>query len=582
MSNLSYWERRKATEMFRYMEEAEAVSDEIAQLYLKSSRYISHELDVIFDKYKSKHHLSDAEARKLLSKISESSSIIDLKNVLRAETDDPLKATILAELEGPAYQARLERLQQLQNQLDYTMQHVYQQEKIKNTSHYVDLANEAYYRSIFDIQRRTGLGFGFNLLEPKVIDRVINSKWSGVNYSSRIWSNTRALAQDIKQELLINLVTGRTDREVAEIISNKFAAGASQARRLVRTESCNLANQMEMLSYEECGISYYRYVATLDLKTSSVCRKLDGKTFPVSEQQPGINCPPMHPWCRSTTICDISEKELAQMQRRARDPVSGKTITIPANTTYEQWYGQYVKNNPKAALNEKMVQNRSSDRAQYKRYADVLGKEYVPKSIDDFQKLKYGPGDDYGILKAQVKGMSYYNKALQSEPEITKIVKSIAERGGLDIAGFEYRIKGKDSYLRKIKSNYNSSGNAYEVKDIIRYTYISDPQNLVEKTLKSIEAYQKEGYNTIEIKNYWTNRRNPYNGINTTLKASDGQKFELQYHTQESYAVKDAMHKDYEEWRILDPASKDAIELRKKMIRQSENMQVPDGIERVK
>ncbi len=77
-----------------------------------------------------------------------------------------------------------------------------------------------------------------------------------------------------KQELLINLVTGRTDSEVADIIANKVCPGASNARRLVRTESCNLANQMEMQSYEECGIETYIYVATLDLKTSTVCRKI--------------------------------------------------------------------------------------------------------------------------------------------------------------------------------------------------------------------------------------------------------------------------------------------------------------------
>ena len=137
------------------------------------------------------------------------------------------------------------------------MQNIYRQEKARSTSHYVDLAKESYYRSIYDIQQRTGLGFDFNLVDPKIIDRVVNSKWSGANYSKRIWHNTQALSRDLKEELLINLITGRTDREAAEIIANKFGQGASNARRLVRTESCNLANQMEMQSYEECGIETY-------------------------------------------------------------------------------------------------------------------------------------------------------------------------------------------------------------------------------------------------------------------------------------------------------------------------------------
>lgn len=343
--------------MFEYMQSAEDTADEIAKLYQKSSGYLSAELDKIFERYKRKHHLTDAEAYRLLNSMHDKTSLEELKEALRS--GDGVEKDILAELESPAYRARLERLEQLQHQLDQTMREVYKQEKARTTSHYVDLANEAYYRSIFDIQQRTGLGFSFSAIDPAVIDRIINSKWSGANYSKRIWNNTQALAQDLKEELLVNLVTGRPDREVAEIIANKYAQGASNARRLVRTESCNLANQMEMRSYEECGIDKYRYVATLDLKTSAVCRKLDGKVFPVSEQQPGVNCPPMHPWCRSTTICLIDGIDMANMKRRARDPVTGKTYTVPADMTYQQWYEKNVKGNPEAEAKEKELKRRS-------------------------------------------------------------------------------------------------------------------------------------------------------------------------------------------------------------------------------
>lgn len=347
MSSFSYWERRKAQEMFDYMEQAEQVADEISKLYLKASRYLSLEMDQIFERFQKKHKLSETEARRLLNMLHDKTSIDELKNALRANNGDQTKAEILAELESPAYQARIEKLQQTQNQMDHVMQQIYNQEKMKNTSFYLNLGNEAYYRSIFDVQQMVGLGFSFSAVDPKMIEKVINSKWSGVNYSQRIWSNTQVLAQDIKEELLINLVTGRTDREAADIIANKFAVGSSKARRLVRTEACNLANQMEMQSYEECGIDTYIFLATLDLRTSDMCRSLDGRRFPVSEQQPGKNCPPMHPWCRSTTICDITDEELDQMKRKARDPATGKTKTVPGNMTYKQWYSEYVKNDTK-------------------------------------------------------------------------------------------------------------------------------------------------------------------------------------------------------------------------------------------
>ncbi|RGY95232.1 phage head morphogenesis protein [Clostridium sp. AM58-1XD] len=380
--------------MFQYMQSAEETADEIANLYQKSSEYLSHEMDQIFKRFKTKHHLSEAEAYRLLNTLQDKTAINELKAALKAGTGGRTKADILAELESPAYQTRLERLKQLQNQLDLVMRQVYEQENIRNTSHYVDLANEAYYRSIFDIQQQTGVGFSFGLVDPKIIDQVINSKWSGTNYSARIWHNTRALTQDLKRELLISLITGRTDRETAELFANKFAAGASQARRLIRTESCNLATQMDMAAYEECGITKYRFVATLDLRTSAVCRKLDGKVFLVSEQQPGKNCPPMHPWCRSTTVCELKDEEVLDMQRRARDPVTGKTYMVPVDMTYEQWYETYVNGRPGAELNEKMIKNCYSDRRQFEQYHEILGKD-MPRTLDSFQKMKYTEQETY-------------------------------------------------------------------------------------------------------------------------------------------------------------------------------------------
>ena len=582
MSNLSYWEKRKAREMFQYMEKAEQAADEISKVYIKASRYISLELDEIFERYQKKHKLSEKDAYRLLNSMKDKTSLDELKSALKAENADKVKVEILAELESPAYQARLERLQQLQNQLDLTMQNVYQQEKVKSTGHYVDLANEAYYRSVFEIQQRTGLNFAFNFISPAAIDRVINSKWSGENYSSRIWHNTGALAQDLKEELLLSLVTGRTDRETADIIANRFASGASQARRLVRTESCNLANQIEMASYEECGIEYYRFVATLDLKTSSICRSLDGKRFKVSEQQPGLNCPPMHPWCRSTTICDIGSEELAQMKRRARDPVTGKTNMVPADMTYEQWYKKNVQGRPEAKMNVKMIRNRSSDRQQFDRYKEVLGKD-APKTLDSFQKVKYADSQEYGILKAQYKGMSYYSKAIESEPEITDQVKKMAEAAGMDSLGLEYRIKTKDSFLEKIRKNYNPDGNEYEIKDIVRYTLGADPENLTDKTLLAIDKFEKGGYNTVRIKNTW-HPDSSYNGINTFIKSPSGQTFEMQYHTLESFDLKNGeLHKLYEKQRkFLDDESEEYLEIEDKMIELSSRLTFPKNIERVK
>lgn len=440
MSN-SYWERRQAETMHEYMAEAEKAADEIAQLYLKASRYLSTQADDIFEKYQTKYGLTENEARRLLNELKDKTSLDELLEKLRNGSSDTSRQELLKQLESPAYQARLERLRQLQNQLDMVMVQVYNQEKQRNTSFYTDLANEAYYKSMFNIQQQAGVAFSFSAIEPKTIDRVVHSKWSGKNYSERIWKNTEALAQDVKEQLLLGLVTGKTNREVANEIQNKYAVGAAVARRVVRTESCYITNELNFKAYEEAGMEKYQYCAILDLRTSQLCRSLDRKIFLVKERKTGTNCPPMHPFCRSTTVAVISEELLKDMTRRARDPVTGETLTLPTNMTYQEWYDKYVKGRPEAELAEKQIKNRSADRKQWKKYRDILGKE-VPDSLDKFQEMKYNETEKWNDVHTK-----YLNKKLQKKIQSEDYPKTIEEgKQGKHLKSHNNYIKGR-SYL---------------------------------------------------------------------------------------------------------------------------------------
>lgn len=355
---------RQAQDAFNVFQKAEDTADQISVLYLKASRYLSLQADAIFEKFQTKHKLPETEARQLINAMQDRTSLYELLQKLRNGDSGESKHEFLSQLEAPAYRARLERLQQLQSQLDLVAQNVYQQEKMISADFYTDIASESYYRSIYNIQQRADVAFSFGHVSAKAIDSVVNSHWSGENYSERIWGNTQALAQNLKEELLLNLVTGRTNREVAEVISQKFGQGASNARRLVRTESNYVSTEMNFKAYEESGIEEYQYLATLDLKTSKICRKLDGKIFPVKDRQIGKNCPPMHPWCRSTTISVVNRALIEKMKRSAIDPATGKRIKVPRSMTYQQWYNEYVKGKPEAEQKEKDMRKRPSKKAK--------------------------------------------------------------------------------------------------------------------------------------------------------------------------------------------------------------------------
>ena len=441
MSNADYWQRRKAMNMYHYMQSAEETSKEISKVYHKASLVLSNEMNKIFERFVTKHKLSEDDARKLLTSIKDKTSLEEIKAELRKGATGSDKRELLAELESPAYAYRLNRLEDKQQQIDNLMNTVYNQEKALSTDHYKELMGESYNRSMYEIQRQAGIGYSFDKLDSKTIDNMLKSKWSGANYSSRIWNNTQKLADSLKTELMVGLLTGEREADISKNLMFQFASGANNARRLVRTESCHIANEMDMKAYEESGIDTYVFVATLDLKTSAICASLDGKRFKVKDQQPGVNAPPMHPWCRSTTICDISDEELSQMKRRSKNPVTGKTELVPENMTYEEWHKKYVDGNRDAELKEKMRKNMSSDRKQWEGYRDVIG-SYAGKTIETFQKMKYNNLEKWEDLREYYK---YKSKYPDSSKKYFDIMRELGEAGISQ--GIVLPAKAKHAYI---------------------------------------------------------------------------------------------------------------------------------------
>lgn len=153
-----YWEKRAAWDMYERMADAEDTADLVARIYRSASAQIVFSAQDIFEKYMTKHKLSKAEAWRFLNSIQDKDSIQKLLLELKNKDSGENKQELLKELEAPAYRARIERLQGLLQKVDTVMENVYQQEQQFDTSFFEQLAENAYYRTIYNTQRKTGLG----------------------------------------------------------------------------------------------------------------------------------------------------------------------------------------------------------------------------------------------------------------------------------------------------------------------------------------------------------------------------------------------------------------------------------------
>lgn len=453
---------------------------------------------------------------------------------------------------------------------------------MKKPSFFAQIHNDAIHSIANEMQYHIGQGLA---QAGRQIERYLNDARDDVLRQTGLKATAQKLAtgstvQDMKNNLIERLQNegfmtvqygqGKNAYQVS------LDAYAQMVARSTTREAGNLARENQLI---ENG--YDLVEMTTHYPTCEECAKFQGRVYSLTGKDkrfPAIfdtafksGYRNIHPNCRHVIVPWIeglqTNDEIKEMISKSNKDF--KDIRSDAERDL------YSKGQ---ALNRQIRQ----DKYQYERYKARLGED-APKSFHAFRKMKKAGGEKWGILEAKYKGMGYYDKAKAKEPAITRAVTDVAKEVGMDIAGLEYRIKSKESYLRKIESKYNPSGTEYEVKDILRYTYTASGDELTDKTLKSIDNFTKKGYNTSEVKNYWLDDNNPYKGVNTVIRNTDGQAFEVQYHTPESFALKNGeMHKLYEEWRLLDKSNPKANVIQLEMKKLSDSMAPPKNIERVK
>jgi SPP1 gp7 family putative phage head morphogenesis protein len=170
---------------------------------------------------------------------------------------------------------------------------------------------------------------------------------------------------DIAKRLIGSLQFGEEAKTVRQLVAaggQATAVADNQIITLVRTSINQVANTASQHVYEanQDITKKYRYVATLDTRTSSICRALDGQEFEYGKGP----TPPQHFNCRSTTVPVIDPDILPPSTTATRASKDGQ---VPINQSYGEWLAKQPRS----------VQ------------ADALG----PGKVAYFNKLadKYGP-----------------------------------------------------------------------------------------------------------------------------------------------------------------------------------------------
>ena len=343
-----YWDERTLERLTLIERSSSQYLDQIAKLYTNAKLQIYADIERILSKYIGDSGLGADEAKELLSVRESRDFLEDLRKKLASVTDPAIRRQLLNQLNTPAYRARISRLQAIEASIDTNTHMIAPRETAILKDSLINTADLSYYRTLYDYQRGTGLGFAFDGLSEAVLERTLDENWSGKDFSKRIWTNADIVASKIKDTVQQNVMTGRSWRRcqanLTEFVDTRNAGALYAAERLLRTETNHMYNEITAEAHKAMGLKKYRFLATLDSRTSPVCQNHDGNIDPKTKEEytyenkkVGENFPPLHPFCRSTISARLDPDFEARMTRLARDPVTGKNYRVPYNMTYTEW-----------------------------------------------------------------------------------------------------------------------------------------------------------------------------------------------------------------------------------------------------
>lgn len=204
---------------------------------------------------------------------------------------------------------------------------------------------KSYKKSFLEVAYRLQheAGVYTQIHNPHHVAQLITKSWVGnENFISRFTKNKEKTLKELEVIFRQGYLNSTPPQQLVKICTQRIGVSHSNAKRLVMTEMANIFGQATADAYEANDVEEYEILATLDNRTSEICQEMDGQRFKVREKRVGVNYPPFHPLCRTTTIPVIERFANSNAKRWSKDE-DGIRHKVD-NMTYAEWSDKYLKN----------------------------------------------------------------------------------------------------------------------------------------------------------------------------------------------------------------------------------------------
>lgn len=297
MRNSEYWAERALNESLMGERSVLEYENTLLQAYTIALREIQKDIDAFYTRYAKQHKISYAEARKRLTSQELKQFHALVKSRLAEAQQNGWSAEYIKFLQKLLSAKYISRLEMLEADVRHEIE-VIEEGKHKDVTELLSINYlAAYYDRSYTIAHGADVAVRFSAITKAGVEQAVRTKWSQYNYSQTIWNDRDKLVRTMSTIIPQSFSRGLSSTQLGDMIAKEMNASKNRGRALARTEVNYICNQADLAAYKAVGIEEYELLATLDARTSEICRSMDGTIHKVKDAKVGINLPPLHVNC---------------------------------------------------------------------------------------------------------------------------------------------------------------------------------------------------------------------------------------------------------------------------------------------
>lgn len=215
------------------------------------------------------------------------------------------------------------------------------------------------------------------------LELAVGSRRQVINIAGALSQFSSKKTADILSEIAIGSSLGETQRQIVRRLTSLGVSHEEQVGSLVRTMTNHVASsaRAETLKQNDDILQGHRWIATLDSRTTPVCRARDRKVYPLDGPKP-----PAHWGCRSSIVPVLKPEYQREIPGSTRPSIGPDGVEqVSSKTSYGDWLARQPAAFQKEVLGPARYKLFSKGDLTLDRFVDDNGKEYTLDQLKDLE-----------------------------------------------------------------------------------------------------------------------------------------------------------------------------------------------------